>query len=185
MKALSFLVLSLFLLSSCAPKSDLDEANKKIAELQAQAAASQAQAAALQAETAKIQAKAAASQIEADKVKAEAETAKSENQNLEAVNTQLQAKVDEKPALPVTVSFRKALIGHSNVAIFNTTIKQQVPILVLLQSAALGTTRQFEVHLDSTRATELGHLEGAVIENGDTITIQNKIYSPISFTVNL
>ena len=163
MKVISLLVLGLFFLSACAPKSELDEANKKIAELQAQAAASQA-------ETAKI--------------RAEAEAAKNTNQNLEAQNSQLQAKVDEKPELPVTLSFRKAIMGPGNVAIFNTTIKAPIAVLVNLHSAALGTTKQIELHLDSTHPTELGYMEGAVIENGDTITVENQNYSPISFTVS-
>lgn len=41
MKVLSFLVLSLFVLSACAPKSNQDEANKKTAELQGQTALAQ------------------------------------------------------------------------------------------------------------------------------------------------
>lgn len=171
MKVLSFLVLSLFVLSACVPKSDLDEANKKIAELQAQTAAAQAG-------TEKIKAQAIV-------IQAEAESTKKENQNLEAKNSQLQAKVDEKPELPVTVSFRKAVMGPGNVAIFNTTIKSQVPILITVHSAALGTSKQFERHLATTHPTELGHMEGAVIVNGDTITIENKNYSPVSITVAL
>lgn len=163
MKVISFLILSLFSLSACAPKSELDEANKKIAELQAQAAAAQA---------------------ETVRLRAEAKAAKNENQTLEARNSQLQAKVDEKPNLPVTLSFRKAMMGPGYVAIFNTTIKAPVAVLVNLHSAALGTTKQFELHLDSTHPTELGHMEGAVIENGDTITVENQNYSPTRFTVS-
>ena len=167
----------MFVLTACAPKSEVDEANKKIAELQAQTAAAQA-------ETEKIKAQAAAAQADAEKIKAEADAAKNENQNLEAQNSQLQAKVDEKPLLPVTISFRKAMIGPGKVAVFNTTIKTPVPVLVQLQSAALGTTKQFELHLASTHTTELGYLEGAVIESGDTITVTNQNYSPVSFTVS-
>lgn len=178
MKVLSFLVLGLFLLSACAPKSDLDEANKKIAELQAQTAAAQA-------ETEKIKALAAAAQAEAERIKAEAEAAKNENQILETQNSQLQAKVDEKPELPVTVSFRKAMTGPGNVAVLNTTVKSTVPVLITLHSAALGTSKTFERHLDPSHTTELGHLEGAVIENGDTITIENQNYSPVTFNVSL
>ena len=178
MKYLLLAVLSLFLLSACAPKSEVDEANKKIAELQAQTAAAQA-------ETEKIKAQAAAAQAEAERVKVEAEAAKNENQNLEAQNSQLQAKVDEKPELPVTVSFRKAMTGPGNVAVLNTTVKSNVPVLITLHSAALGTSKTFERHLDPSHTTELGHLEGAVIENGDTITIENQNYSPVTFTVSL
>lgn len=166
------------MLSACAPKSEVDEANKKIAELQAQTVAAQA-------ETEKIKAQAAAAQAEAERVKIEAEATKNENQNLEVQNSQLQAKVDEKPELPITVSFRKAIMGPGNVAIFSTTIKAPVSILITLHSAALGTTKQFERHLESSHSTELGHMEGATIENGDTITIENQNYSPVSFTVSL
>lgn len=178
MKAISLLILALFLLSACAPKSEVDEANKKIAELQAQTAAAQA-------ETEKIKAQAALTQAEADRVKAEAETTKNENENLEVKNSQLQAKVDEKPQLPVTVSFRKAMTGPGNVVILNTTVKSNVPVLITLHSAALGTSKTFERHLDPSHTTELGHLEGAVIENGDTITIENQNYSSVTFTVSL
>ncbi len=177
MKFLSFLVLGLFLLSACVPKSDLDEANKKIAELQTQIVAAQA-------ETEKIKAQATAAQAEADRVKVEAERAKNENENLEAQNSQLQAKVDEKPRLPVTVSFRNAAMGPGKVAVFSTTIKSPVPISVTLHSSAFGTDKKFELHLDPTSRTELGHMEGAVIENGDTITIENQNYSAVSVTVS-
>jgi len=168
----------MFALSACAPKSEIDDANKKIAELQAQAAAAQA-------ETEKIKAQALAAKTEAERIKAEVEAAKNENKNLEDQNSQLQAKADEKPALPVTVSFRKAMMGPGNVAILNTTVKSTVPVLVTLHSAALGSSKTFELHLDPSLSTELGHLEGAVIENGDTITIENRNYSPVTFTVNL
>lgn len=177
MKALSSLVLIVFILSACVPKSDLDEANKKIAELQAQIAAAQA-------ETEKIKAQATSTQAEADKIRVEAEVAKNENQNLEAKNSQLQAKVDEKPELPVTVSFRKAQMGPGGVAIFNTTIKSQVPILITVYSASLGTTKHFERQLAATHPTELGHMEGAALNNGDTITIANQNYSPINIKVS-
>ena len=150
-----YLFLAIFILAACAPKSEVDEANKKIAELQAQVAATQA----------------------------ETKAAKDETQKFEAQNSRLQAKVDEKPALPVTVTFRKAIMGPGNVAVFNTTIKAPIAVLVQLHSASLGTTKQFELHLESTHATELGHLEGAVIESGDTITVKNQNYLPVHFTV--
>ena len=129
MKRMSFLVLAMFVLIGCAPQSDVDEANHKIAELQ--------------------------------------------------------AKIDEKPALPVSMSLREAMMGPGHVAIFNTTIKAPVTVLVQLHSAALGTTKQFELHLEPNHATELGHMEGAVVENGDTIIIENQNYSSLSFTVSL
>jgi hypothetical protein len=153
MKTILFLMLAVFILIACVPKSEVDEANKKIAESQAQAAAAQ---------------------VEIEKIKAEAKR----------LRAAAEAAENKKPALPVTVSFRKAIMGPGNVAVFNTTIKAPVAVLVHLHSAALGTTKQFELHLESNHATQLGHFEGAVIENGDRITIENQNYSPVSFTVS-
>jgi|GEM_PF-3181694 len=177
MKYVSLAVLGLFLLSACAPKSEVDEANNKIAELQAQTAAAQA-------ETEKIKAQAAATQAEVERVKAEAEAAKTKNQNLETKNSQLQAKIDEKPPIPVSVTFRPSLMGKGIVAVFSTTVKAPVATIVQVHSASLGTTKQFELHLESSHATELGHLEGAFLENGDTVTIANQNYSSTTVTVN-
>jgi hypothetical protein len=90
----------------------------------------------------------------------------------------------ELPELPVSVSFRTAMMGPGNVAVFNTTIKSPISVLVIVESAALGTKKQFELHLDPTRPSELGHLEGVVIESGDVITVQNQKYAPIRVRLN-
>lgn len=102
---------------------------------------------------------------------------------LQAENTQLKAQVDKKPELPVTLSLRKAMMGPGLVAVFNTTVKSPVSVLAIVKSAALGTTKQFELHLNPAAATELGHMEGATIEAGDTITLENKNFSTATFTV--
>ena len=103
---------------------------------------------------------------------------------LQTENAQLKAQLAKKPELPVTMSLRKAFMGPGLVAIFNTTVKAPVSALAIIHSAALGTTKQFELHLNPNGATELGHLQGAVIENGDTITLSNNNYSDVTFTIN-
>ena len=90
----------------------------------------------------------------------------------------------KKQELPITMSLRKALLGPGYVAIFKTTIKDSVPVLVTLDSAALGTRKKFELQLSAVGATELGHVEGAVIQDNDTITVENTKYTPAKFTVN-
>jgi ATP-dependent Clp protease ATP-binding subunit ClpA len=177
MKVIPLIALALFMLTACAQKSEVDEANKKIAELQAQTAK-------VQAEAEKLKAQAAIAQAEAEKSKVEAEAAKKENQDLEVQNSQLQAKVDEKPPIPVSVSFRPSLMGKGIVAVFNTTIKAPVAAKIQVHSASLGTTKQFELHLESSHSKELGHLEGAFLENGDTITIENNNYSSSTVIVS-
>lgn len=168
------LVLSAFLfLLGCAPKADLDAANQKASDLQSQLAVAQA-------EIAKLQAQIVAAQSETEKTKAQAAL---EAQSLEAKAAQLQAKVNEKPEIPVSMSFRKALTGPGLVAVFTTTVKSAVPVLVTHKSSALGTTKQFELHLDPKLSKELGHLEGATISSGDSITIENQNFSPKTVVV--
>lgn len=103
---------------------------------------------------------------------------------LQTENAHLKAQLERKPELPVTLSLRKAMMGPGLVAIFNTTVKSPVSVLATIHSVSLGTTKEFELHLNPNVATELGHLEGAVIENGDTITLRNNNYSDVTFTVN-
>lgn len=88
------------------------------------------------------------------------------------------------PELPVSVTFRTAMLGPGNVAVFNTTVKAPISVLVTVESAALGTKKQFELHLDPNRATELGHLEGVVIESGDLITVHNQNYDSYKVRLN-
>lgn len=89
---------------------------------------------------------------------------------------QSQIKLERKPELPINVGCREALTGPGLVAVFSTTIKKDFPILVTWRSQSLGTAKQFRLELSSDSVTELGHAEGAVIEAGDTFTVENNNY---------
>lgn len=115
--------------------------------------------------------------------KSDLENAKMAIEALRAENAELKAILAKKPKIPVSMSFRKALTGPGYVAVFNTTVKSQISVLAVVKSAALGTSKRFELHLDGSLSRELGHLEGAVIEAGDTVTLENNNYSPITFSV--
>ena len=117
--------------------------------------------------------------------KSDVDEAKREAERLKAENAELKAQLAKKPAIPVSMSLRKAMMGPGYVAMFNTTVKSSVSVLVTVKSAALGTVKKFELHLNPNVTTELGHAEGAVIENGDTITVENNNYSSVTFTVNV
>lgn len=132
--------------------------------------------------------------------KSEFEKAQTENNNLRTKVAQLQQQVTElqsklqetsaqlsaassklarKPAMPVKVSFRQALLGPGYVAVFNTTIKQDFPILVTVKSKALGISQNFKLRLSYVATRELGHSEGATIEAGDEVIVENNNYSPL------
>jgi hypothetical protein len=97
---------------------------------------------------------------------------------------ELEAQLAKKPEMPVNLAVRKAMMGPGLVAVFNTTTKSPVAALAVVKSAALGTTKQVELHLNPNAPTELSYSEGVVIEAGDTITLQNANNSPATFTVS-
>lgn len=113
------------------------------------------------------------------------EEAKREIGRLKAENAQLKAQLAKKPTLPVHMALREAMMGPGYVAMFNTTVKSSIPVLVTVKSAALGTVKKFELHLNPNTTTELGHAEGAAIEDGDTIIIENNNYSAATLTANV
>lgn len=115
--------------------------------------------------------------------KSELDAAQQRISQLQAENSQLKVQLERKPDLPLSLAVRKALTGPGYVAVFETTVKEPVAALATLTSKALGTAKKFEVRVSPTVPYELGHLEGAVIEAGDTLVLENQNYSPRSFTI--
>lgn len=86
--------------------------------------------------------------------------------------------------VPVTMATRKAMAGPGFVAIFRTTLPVFINVGVVVHSARLGTTKRFVVQLTPGKATELGWKQGAALEFGDTLTVEEEHYAPITFTEN-
>ena len=107
------------------------------------------------------------------------------SQNFTAAKEGLAAareRLARKPDMPVSVSLRRALLGGTNVAVFTTTIKKDFPVLVTVNSRALGTSKQFRVQLNATQPSELGASEGAAIDIDDVILVENTDYEPATLT---
>ena len=115
--------------------------------------------------------------------KAEFDSSNNQVAELQAENGRLKAELKTKSALPVDVSFRRAYAAAGYVAVLNTTVKSPLAVLLTKTSAALGTVNSFELHLDPDVSTELGGLDGAVFEVGDTVKIENLNYTPMTFTI--
>ena len=156
------LLASVLCLCACGPSAELVAAKNTIAEQEAKIALLQQESAAAKTEIASLTARLDKMGNELDKSS---------------------AQLAKKPDLPISVSVRKALTGPGLVAVFNTTIKSSLAIMVSVTSTALGTTKAFEVHLNPAGSTELGHLEGAVIEPGDTITVENNNFAALTYSV--
>ncbi len=95
-------------------------------------------------------------QSDLEKANTQIANLQAENTLLKADVTKLKSDLAKKPAMPVTVSFRKAYASAGYVAILNTTVKAPLSVLLIRESAALGTTDHFELHLDPETPTELG-----------------------------
>jgi outer membrane murein-binding lipoprotein Lpp len=87
-----------------------------------------------------------------------------------------QQQLDRKPAIPVKVRLRPALLGGGYVAVFSTTIKQDFPILVTVKSKALGTSKQYRVNMSSTGTTEMGTSDGFNVDPDDELLLENTNY---------
>lgn len=96
---------------------------------------------------------------------------------------QLRAQLARKPDLPITLGFRKALLGSGLVAVVETVEKKPLTILVTLDSAALGTKKSKEMRLNPTGINELSYSDGLTIEPGDTLTFENSNFTAVSFKV--
>lgn len=163
MKSVIPMVMLLAGLAACVPKSELEEAKAQTVQLQAQTAQLQAQNEQLQQRVHELEIQVGAA-----------------GEKLTATEKQL----TRRPALPVKVSFRPALMGPGLVALFETTTKDSFPILVSIKSKALGNTQQFRLNLNYQNHSSLGHLEGASIEAGDEITVENKNYESMTMVVS-
>lgn len=82
-------------------------------------------------------------------------------------------------ALPVSVRFRDALMGHGLVAILETTEKAPLTVAVTWESAATGRKLETQVNISAQGRAELGHREGFAIEPGDALSLFRKGFNPL------
>jgi hypothetical protein len=87
-------------------------------------------------------------------------------------------------ALPVSVRFRDAMMGHGRVLMLNTTMKAPLTVLMVWENAATGARREKMVNLDGSTTTEFGHAEGFPLERGDTLTLSNKSFDVLRIPVD-
>lgn len=171
------------LIASCAPKADLDKANADVARLSTEVEALKQQSARQVAAIAELEKRLAAAQGQLQQAELKVNTTA---EQLASANNQLSSAVlqlSRKPDLPVSVSFRPAALGPGLVARFTTTVKQDVPVQVTVRSKAFGTSKQFRLHLQSAGLVELGHAEGAPLEPGDELLLENQAFSPATVRV--
>jgi hypothetical protein len=81
-----------------------------------------------------------------------------------------------KPALPVEVGFRKALLANGLVAIFRNISFRELSILATFTNPTMKETKTFRLDLAPNSPKQFGHLEGWNFESGDIITLRHNDY---------
>jgi hypothetical protein len=87
--------------------------------------------------------------------------------------------VVEKPAMPIEVNYRKAMLANGLVAIFKNDSTRNLSVLATFENPTLHQKKSFRVDLGPGGSKEVGHLEGWNFESGDLITLEHNDYSTL------
>lgn len=82
-----------------------------------------------------------------------------------------------KPAMPIEVKYRKALLADGLVGIFKNTSNRQLAVVATFTNPTLKITKSFRLDLSPGGTKEIGHMEGWNFESGDTITLTHNDYA--------
>lgn len=75
------------------------------------------------------------------------------------------------PEAQLRVSFRKALTGGGNVAVFKSAAGTPIAINVEVKRPETNSSKQFDLTIDPNRVQEIGHREGWAFVSGDLILV--------------
>jgi hypothetical protein len=84
------------------------------------------------------------------------------------------------PEVPVRVTYRKALVGPSLVAIFDNTSDRSLSLLATFTNPTMHTEHSFRLDIAAHGHKEVGHLEGWAFASGDLIKVTHADYKPLS-----
>ncbi len=88
-----------------------------------------------------------------------------------------------KPAMPVSVSFRKAALDNSLVAQIHNNSDASMKIVVEVSSRTTGETKKAELVVGGKEMTEVGWAEGWRFVSGESIRIHHADYGDLKITV--
>ncbi|MFH1067543.1 MAG: hypothetical protein V1746_06545 [bacterium] len=94
--------------------------------------------------------------------------------------TQLQPLAEKARLLPITVSFRKAQLGHGQVLRISSELKKELPLKIKVTSPTFNKTEVFEKIVSGISPLEIGHLQGWAFSSGDLIEISSADFDPIT-----
>ena len=164
-------------LTGCVQKTDHEKVVAELAATTEKLSTTQSELGALKAEAEKT--REALQKTSADLAMSQA--------NLQEAQTQigkLNAELSKKPALPVKIAFRKAVLGSGLVAQFSNESSKELLFKLTVTNPTLNTTKEFHVRVSGDRiASEIGHAEGWAFSSGDVLTLSHNDYEPLQKTV--
>ena len=89
----------------------------------------------------------------------------------------------QKPAMPVEVKYRRALLANGYVTDFKNKSNRQLTILATFTNPTLKASKSMSLVLSPGETKEIGHMEGWNFSSGDTMTLAHHDYQ--SATWNL
>jgi hypothetical protein len=107
---------------------------------------------------------------------------------LAAVASKLAAKEVQlaevaKPDLPVSVSFRAALLGSGLVAMFKNHSSRPIEVAAEFSSTVTGANRSANLVLEPNGLKEIGHAEGWAFAVGQHIRLTSSQFRPAEYEV--
>ncbi len=101
---------------------------------------------------------------------------------LQAQNTELQRQAALKN-LPIGVGFRKAILGHGEVAVLRNLSSTGFTVKARIVDAAAHQEHNFTINVDPGRPSQFGYVQGYAFEPGDTVTLSRDGYKTVYWVV--
>lgn len=87
-----------------------------------------------------------------------------------------------QPELPIQITFRPALLGAGQVAVFRNVSPQTISAIAHLSDPRTGQSRNYSLAIDSQLSSQIGHAEGWPVTPGQVIEISANGYKTVSAT---
>lgn len=107
-------------------------------------------------------------------------------QQLSAAVAQQAATIqaEAKPDLPLSVGFRRALIGTGRVLVLRNNSASDLDLAVIVRSDATGLVQRRELDVPANRVIQLGPAQGWSFAPGQRVVFRNVGFRPGVITVN-
>jgi hypothetical protein len=101
---------------------------------------------------------------------------------LQAQNAELLREATLK-TLPIGVGFRKAILGHGEIAVLRNLSATGLAVKARIVDAATHQEHNFTIDVGPGRPTEFGYVQGYAFEPGDAVTLSHDGYKTVYWEV--